>query len=339
MLQYIKDELLNDVDKLIELLEHFGYCGFSVKPKYITFARNEEGSRKSIVIQLRENSALIVHDYPRNIVCDVFNYIIKERDESFKNVIQVAKKIVGLDDYYRPEITYKAFGGFYHNIKSKSNTELITYDEAILERYKPCANLRFLKDRISIAAQKYFGIRYSVQDQAIVIPIYSEDGQLIGVKARANEDIAPDSDKQKYYYLTDGCMMSCTLYGYSHNYEYLEGADTVYIYESEKSVLQNFTFGYRCAVALGSSNLSKKQAQMLLSLNAKRYVFMMDKGLPFETIKKNIIALKTYGKMKEFEALWWRAGEDVPDKSSASDLGLYRFQKALQEELVLYEED
>lgn len=337
MLQYIKDELLNDVDKLIELLEHFGYCGFSVKPKYMTFARNEEGSRKSIVIQLRDNDALIVHDYPKNIVCDIFNYIIKERGEEFKNVIQAAKKIVGVDSYYAPEPKYRAFAGFYHQIKSKTQTELITYDEAILKRYKPCGNLRFLRDNISLEAQRYFGIGYSVQDQAITIPIYSEDGRLIGIKCRINKD--PEENEQKYYYLTDGCQMSQTLYGFSHNYQHLEGADFVYVFESEKSVLQNFSMNYRCAVALGSSSLSKKQAQMLLSLNAKRYVFMMDKGLPFETIKKNIIALKTYGKMKEFETYWWDPGEDVTPKASASDLGLERFEMALQEELVLYEED
>ena len=258
---------------------------------------------------------------------------------NFKDVIQTAKHITGVDDYYCPETKYKAFGGFYHGLKSKSQSNLVTYDERILDRYESCANLRFLKDGINIAAQKYFGIGYSVVDQAITIPIYSEDGRLIGVKARANEDITPESDRQKYFYLTDGCMMSQTLYGFSHNYQYLEGADTVYVFESEKSVMQCYSMGYMCAVALGSSSLSKKQAQMLLSLNAKRYVFMMDKGLPFESIQKNIIALKTYGKMKEFETLWWRAGEDVPDKSSASDLGLYGLQKALQEELVLYEEN
>lgn len=337
MLNVIKERLLEDPEKIKELLESYDYHHVHVRSTYISFGRSEDSSPKSLVIYLKSNDNLIVKDHARNLTRDIFNLIINQKVVSFKDVIQTAKHITGVDDYYCPETKYKAFGGFYHGLKSKSKTHLITYDDAILDQYKPCANLRFLKDGISVATQKYFGIGYSVVDQAITIPIYSEDGRLIGVKARINKN--PEDGEQKYYYLTDGCMMSCTLYGYSHNYEYLEGADTVCIYESEKSVMQCYSLNYRCAVAIGSSNLSKKQAQMLLSLNAKRYVFMMDKGLPFETVQKNIIALKTYGKMKEFEVLWWNPGEDVPDKSSASDLGLYRLEKALQEELVLYEED
>lgn len=337
MIQYIKDELLRDIDNLIELLRHFGYCGFSVKPKYISFARNEEGSRKSIVINIRDNPALIVHDYPKNIVCDLFNYIIKEKGETFKDVIQVAKTIVGVEGYYKPQEKRQAFLGFYSRIKKKSVTELVTYDESILDKYVPCGNERFLRDGISLDAQRYFGIGYSVVDQAITIPIYSEIGELLGIKARINKDA--EDGEQKYYYLTDGCQMSQTLYGFSQNYQYLESADTIYLYESEKSVLQNFTFGYRCTVALGSSSISKKQCQMILSLNPHRVVFMMDEGINFEVLKRNITMLKTYGKMKEFEVLWWKPGADVPSKASASDLGLERFEKALREELVVYAED
>lgn len=336
MLQHIKDELLNDVDKLIELLSHFGYCNFSVKPKYITFGRNEEGSKKSIVIQREKNEALIVHDYPRNIVCDVFNYVIREKGASFRDVIQAAKQIVGIDENYAPEEKYKPFNGFYHLIKNRTKQEIKTYDESILDKYKPCGNLRFLRDNISLEAQRFFKIGYSVKEQAITIPIYSETGELMGVKCRVNKHVEPG--EQKYFYLTESCMMSMTLYGFSHNYEYLEG-NTVFIFESEKSVMQCFSMGHRNAVALGSSSISKKQCQMILSLNPSRVVFMHDQGLDFETIKRNIVALKTYGKMKEFSVAYWKPGDDVPSKASASDLGKERFEKALREELVEFEED
>lgn len=332
MLQHIKDELLNDVDKLIELLSHFGYCNFSVKPKYITFGRNEEGSKKSIVIQREKNEALIVHDYPKNIVCDVFNYIIREKHEPFRDVIQAAKQVVGIDENYAPEEKYKPFGGFYHLIKNRIKQEVKTYDENILDKYKSHGNSRFLRDGISLEAQRYFNIGYDVESQSITIPIYSETGELIGVKCRRNCD-----DCEQKYWFDVPCQASQTLYGFSHNYEYLEG-NTVYLFEAEKSVQQCWTMNYKNALALGSSSISKKQCQMILSLNPARVVFMHDQGLDFEIIKKNIKTLKTYGKMKEFSVSYWRPGDDVPSKASASDLGKERFKKALREELVEFEE-
>lgn len=332
MLQYIKDELLKDVDKLIELLSKFGYCNFSVKPRYITFARNEEGSKKSIVIHREQNDALIVHDFPKNIVCDIFNYVIKEKNETFGNVIRAAKQIVGIDDYYRPEQTYKAFNGFYAAIKNRTKQEVKVYDDSILNKYKPVGNLRFLQDGISLEAQRHFNIGFDVESQSITIPIYDELGRLLGVKCRRNCD-----DCEQKYWFDVPCLESMTLYGYSHNYQYLEGG-TVFVLEAEKSVLQLHTINYHNAVALGSSSISKKQCQMILSLNPEKVVFLLDKDLSEEALLKNMKALRTYGKMKEFIIQYWKPGDDVPSKSSPSDLGAARFAKVLKEELVTYEE-
>ena len=108
--------------------------------------------------------------------------------------------------------------------------------------------------------------------------------------------------------------------------------------EAEKSVMQLHSLGYYNAVALGSSSISKKQCQMILSLNSERVVFLLDKDLPEEALLKNMKALRTYGKMKEFIIQYWKPGDDVPSKSSPSDLGAARFAKVLREELVTYEE-
>lgn len=336
MLQKIKDELMNDVDKLIKYLEHFGYCNISVKPKYITFGRDEDSSPKALVIYREDNEALIVKDFARNITCDIFNIVIKEKGYDFKSVISEAKRITGVNgSSYKEQGSRLAFGGLYSKIKNRTKQEIKTYDESVLSKYPRCGNLRFLKDNISLEAQEFFGIRYSVDEQGIVIPIRNEFADLIGVKVRINKHA--EDGEQKYYYL-ESCSMSSTLYGFCENYEYLESADVVYIYEAEKSVMASWSYGIKSAVALGSSSLSKKQIQLLLSLNAKKYVLMHDKGLKFDVIEKNIKALKVYSRMRELDIAYWVPGEDVPDKSSATDLSKDRFEKALREELVDYEE-
>lgn len=337
MIEYIKNEFINNQDKLIEFIEHYDYCNIKVHSNYISFGRDASSSPKSIVLYTQDNPALIVKDWATNQSKDIFNYVVSNRSVTFRNVISAAKSILGIEGYVCDKSTPRAaFCGFYSKIKNRTKQELKVYDDSILDKYIPCGNIRFLRDNISLEAQRYFDIRYSVEDQSIVIPIYTPEGNLCGIKARRNEDV--QEGQQKYYYVVP-CQMSSTLYGFSQNYEYLEGAEEVYIVEAEKSVMECYTMNYRNAVALGSSSLSKRQAQLLLSLRAKRYIFMMDKGLDFEVIKKNMIALKTYGKMMQFEIAYWIPGDDVPDKSSPSDLGLQRFEKAIREELITYEEN
>ena len=56
MLEDIKKELLNNPEKLKEVLEHFGYCNIVIRPTYMQFGRDEESSKKSIVIKLENNN-------------------------------------------------------------------------------------------------------------------------------------------------------------------------------------------------------------------------------------------------------------------------------------------
>ena len=56
MLEDIKKELLNNPEKLKEVLEHFGYCNIVIRSTYMQFGRDEESSKKSIVIKLENNN-------------------------------------------------------------------------------------------------------------------------------------------------------------------------------------------------------------------------------------------------------------------------------------------
>ena len=339
MISVIKERLLEDPEKIKELLEAYDYHHVNIRSTYISFGRSEDSSPKSLVIQLKSNENLIAKDYARNMTMVVFNLILRQRNTSFRSVIQTAKRIVGLDEFYRPEEKYKAFGGFYSSLRRKCKMDLTTYDESILNKYIPCSNARFMKDGISVEAQRYFGIRYSVADQAIVIPIYSETGDLIGVKARANYDVNVEAGEQKYYYLTP-CLMSQTLYAYSHNYEYLESADVVYVVEAEKSVMAAYAYGVRNIVALGSGTISRKQVQMLLALNPKKIVFLHDVNYPLISIMRNIHMVRGYSRMKQVELGYWNYfGKDYEDKASPTDMGERVFKNILENEIRYVGED
>ena len=336
MLKEIKKELLDNPEKLKELLEYFNLYNVHIHQSYISFGRAQDTSKKSIVVRLEKNDYLYVTDYARNISKDLFSYISEQRLVDFKDIIGVVRNILGVDDFSLFNESRGIFGGFYEKIRKRSEYSVRTYDESILDKYIPLANKRFVNDNISITAQQFFGIRYDVESQGIVIPIHNQIGELIGAKVRCNYEV--QDGEMKYYYLIP-CHASQTLYGYSQNYNYLTN-NIIYIYEAEKSVMQCFSYGIRNCVALGSGSISRKQVRMLLELNPKKIIFMHDVGYDLENILRNINMVKNYSRFSEVELGYWDFFDRLYDnKVSASDLGKKELLRIMDTEIKMIGDD
>lgn len=336
MLKEIKKELLNNPEKLKELLEHFNFYNINIHQSYISFGRALDSSKKSIVIKLIKNDYLYVTDYARNIYQDIFTYISQQRLVDFKDIIAIVRIILNIDDFSLLNESRGIFGGFYEKIRKRNEYTIRTYDESVLDKYIPLANQRFIKDNISIIAQQFFGIRYDIESQGIVIPIHNQIGELIGAKVRCNYEV--QDGEMKYYYLIP-CQMSQTLYGYSQNYNCLVN-NVVYIFESEKAVMQCFSYGIRNCVALGSGSISRKQVRMLLELNPKKIIFMHDVGYDLENILRNINIVKNYSRFSEVELGYWDFFDRLyDDKVSASDLGKKEFLRIIDTEIKMIGDD
>ena len=336
MLKEIKKELLDNPEKLKELLEYFNFYNVHIHQSYISFGRAQDTSKKSIVVRLEKNDYLYVTDYARNISKDLFSYISEQRLVDFKDIIGVVRNILGVDDFSLFNESRGIFGGFYEKIRKRSEYSVRTYDESVLDKYIPLANKRFIDDNISIAAQQFFGIRYDVESQGIVIPIHNQIGELIGAKVRCNYEV--QDGEMKYYYLIP-CQASQTLYGYSQNYNYLTN-NIIYIYEAEKSIMQCFSYGIRNCVALGSGSISRKQVRMLLELNPKKIIFMHDVGYDLENILRNINMVKNYSRFSEVELGYWDFFDRLYDnKVSASDLGKKELLRIMDTEIKMIGDD
>lgn len=332
MLKEIKKELLNQPEKLKEVLEHYNFHNVIIHQSYISFGRSADSSKKSIVIRLTNNDYLYVKDYARNIQKDLFTYIGEQRLSDFSEILSTVKSILNITDYYDFFGDRGIFGGFYERIRKRNISKINTYDESLLDKYKMYGNVRFVKDNISIDAQQFFGIRYDIESQGIVIPIRNQLGQLMGVKVRCNYEV--EDGEMKYYYLIP-CAMSQTLFGYSQNYNHLVD-NTVYILESEKSVMQCYSYGIRNCVALGSGSISNKQVQMLFELNPKKIIFLHDTGFKQEYIDRNISMVENYSRFSEMEIGYWdwensKYKSDI--KNSPTDLGYKIFKDILLNEI------
>lgn len=332
MLAEIKAELLKNTNAIVTLLESFDFAHIKTSRKEIRLARDEHGGQ-NISIRLDNNENLIVRDFAKGISRDIISYIIQEKSVEFREVLQAAKKILNLSDDWRPQQKRALFGGIYEGLSCKNREiKLKTYGESVLNKYEQIGNLRFLRDGISFETQKFFDIRFSAEDNAIILPLHNEMGDLIGAKARVNGQ--PQEGESKYYYPLP-TQVSQTLYGYSKNYSYLYGNDVIVV-ESEKSVMQGYTFGARNIIAVGSSAVSEKQSKMLLQLQPTRIILAFDEGLAFEQVKRNADIIKSFCGMFEVEIWYWDADQDldVDLKCSPTDMGREKFEEIMQEQLV-----
>ena len=332
MLNKIKEQLIEQPEKLVELLASFGFEHINHRGSEVRFARDWQGG-PNISIRLKNNPYCCVSDWSRSINTDIISYIIQEKHMEFRDVLQVAKKILNLADDWRPQQRRALFGGVYDGLSCNNmDIKLKTYDENVLNKYEQVSNLRFLRDGISLNAQRFFDIRFSIEDNAIILPLHNEMGDLVGAKARVNGDVGDGENK---YYYPIPTQVSQTLYGYSKNYSYLYGNDVIVV-ESEKSVAQGYTFGVRNIVALGSSSVSEKQSKMIFQLQPRRIILAFDEGLAFEQIQRNANIIKSYCGMFEVEIWYWDANLDldIGEKCSPTDLGRAKFDEIMEEQLV-----
>jgi hypothetical protein len=153
----------------------------------------------------------------------------------------------------------------------------------------------------------------------------------MAVKGRCNYE--PEEFEPKYLYLIQG-FMSQTLFGYSENYSSLYEGNVIVV-ESEKSVLKLDSWGYNNVVALGSNSLSPAQAKLIMSLNPKSVIFMLDKSLKLQNTRTNIDMLKNFCVMRQIEIKFWDWTENITldDKSAPCDDTRDEFEYILNEEI------
>lgn len=335
MFKELKTMLLDKVDCIADLLEFYGFEGIQLKQREIRFKRDVEGGL-NISIKLEGNESLIVHDFARGFSTDIFAYIVKEKNQNLGSVLQKVKELLKLEDNWAPQKRKELFDGIYNRIARKTSQDelLPEYPKEVLAEYQPLCNRRFQRDGISFQTQRVFEVGFDLCTQRITIPLYDELGRLIGVKGRINQSDL-DEFTPKYLYLKE-CQASKYLYGYFQNYQFLFGNEVV-IGESEKMVMQAYSFGVKNVVGLGSNNLSQKQARLLLQLNPTKIIFALDEGLELAQTERNFRVLQTVMGFNQVEVYYWDYNKNPSlkgTKSSPTDMGEEMYEEIMKNQLV-----
>lgn len=289
------------IDSVIKLMESLGADRYEEKENCIIFptiCHNISSTESSLKLYFYKDTKLFVC-YTECGNMSIFNFL-KHYYECrqieynwYEDIYQVilncsATKTTG------EKQTYHSIRDKY---KKRQSKELPCYNKNVLDVFSKYYPIEWLNDNISKAAMDKFNILYSNSQNKIIIPHYDVNNNLVGIRGRALdiwevENIGkylPVKIEQTWY----KHPLSMNLYGLKENKEHIKETGYVYLFESEKSVLQCESFSQvNCAVAVCGSNFNKFQLNLLLKeCNPREIIICFDKE-------------ENKGEEKYFNKLW-----------------------------------
>lgn len=265
-----------DTERVIKLMQSLGVDRYEDKGNCIIFptiCHNEDPSAASDKLYFYKNNKFF-YCYTECGGQSIFNFL-KHYYETrgieynwYQDIFEVVKNcgtrhnVEGFTTGLYRERLSERYGG-------RQQIKLQTYPNGIVDIFTKFYPTEWLEDGISKEAMDKYNIRYSIGQQKIIIPHYNINGELVGIRGRALNEweienigkYMPVKIEDKWY----SHPLSLNLYGLNHNLANIKKNRKVYLFESEKAVLQFESFGEdNCAVGVCGSNFNKYQLNILL---------------------------------------------------------------------------
>lgn len=328
----LQEKIVAHPEYIETICENMGLENIRNKGGYYSM-RNIGGDNPSAVVIYKDN--LHYENFSHGSSGNLFTLVMETKHCTFPECLEYISKTLGIT--VKDIKVRLPFGGFYKNIYKPTADEieeLPYYSETNLPPPDSLSQ-KFVDDGISLQVQYKMGVRYSHEDDAILIPIYDIEHNLVGCKGRSND---PNVDPSKRWFMYIPYKKSHIVYGLDVNYHDIISHSTVVIFEAEKSVMQCLSFGFNVATGIGGHSISKIQTKYIKMLNAKRIVVAFDEGVEEGEIKYEAKKLLEHNKRYNSKVyyIYDREHKYLPkgSKMSPSDQGKNVFLKLLKNCLV-----
>ncbi len=286
----IKQYIIDNPICIEQLLNSANFIKINDLGKEFRFGFDEKHTQTGTVIKKTNLKSTC---YSLNFTGDIITLLQKKLQLSFVDTLKWICKELNIEniDYIKKDIILP-FGGYFKEIKKtyQNEYEIQTYDIDILKEYPIMSNERFLIDNITTTTQEKFNIGFDCLTQSITVPWLNEDGELIGIMARKNEDEIEEG-MSKWFPIIP-FKKSLSLYGITSNYNTIIDNDILIITESEKGTMQLDSMNLPIGLSLGGNTLSDVNANMIKSLMVSTNILALDEGLDIDISVENAKKLK-----------------------------------------------
>ena len=248
-------------------------------------------------VNIRNNEYLNYRSFSRGVEYDdnedLISLVEGIRHCSFVEAIKYLHKILGLEYKWlktqpntrsnkeeRPLYIFEKY-------RSKSRidvSELTVLNEELLNDYIPLLHINWFREGVMPWTAKKFGLAYSYKRHRVIIPMrYWMTGELLGINSRTTLENYKELGIKKFF-LTPSYQKNLNLFGLYENYDAIQKAGYVVVYESEKSVLKRDSLNDSTGVALSGHTISDEQVRVLSGLNVD-IIISLDNDIPIQEIR------------------------------------------------------
>lgn len=292
----LKEYIYNE-NKIEYILEQLGCTNIKYNSQRETFSAAHADGDNPQGINIRNNEYLNYRSFSRGVDYednqDLITLVQYNKSLSFIEAVKYLHKILDLPfefkrkeekpQKYDPLQVFKRVLGCNRRIAVNVN-DIKVLEDSLLNDYIPMLHIDWLRQGITERTRKKFGLAYSYKYKRVIIPMrYWQTGEILGFNQRTVVENYKEFGIKKYF-ITPTYPKLLNLYGLYENYDAIQKAGYVVVYESEKSVLKRDSLNDPTGVALSGHSLSQEQINILIGLNVD-IIISMDKDIPLEEIR------------------------------------------------------
>lgn len=295
--------------KIEYILQEIGCHHIKYHPNKEFYSCGNYNGDNNSAINVKNNEYLNVVNYTREKEfsenSDIITLVQYNKDVTFVEAIKYLHKILGLQFEFKkkeekPKKKFDPLGIFKkvlrYNGRAIDVDDIHVLDDKLIDDYIPILHIDFVREGITERTRKKFGIAYSYRHKRIVIPMrYWLTGELLGFNQRTTVENYDEFGIKKYF-ITPTYPKLLNLYGLYENYDAIQKAGYVCVYEAEKSVLKRDSLLDPTGVALSGHTLSEEQVRILMGLRVE-IVFCLDNDISVEEIRHLCSKFRNTGKV------------------------------------------
>lgn len=293
MLDNYDDETLQQINANVNLLDYASQS-FELKKRgddYFTHCPAHIDNTPSLSFNPEKNSYYCFSCHRSG---GIIGYLIDFEGLRFKDAVEKAAKLAEID---LSQMCHSNTMIFLKKMKVLNEMKHEPYHHQILDwkefnRYSKEPVQEWLSEGIEQNIMDLFDVRIDTVQNKIVYPVYDINGNLINVKGRTRNKNFKALKIPKYInYFPVGVMDY--FQGLNITLPYITETNEVVIFESIKSVMKAYGWGYKNCVSAEKHTLTKEQVNLLVKLKVN-IVFAYDSDVDYKDsgVRQNIDKLK-----------------------------------------------
>lgn len=197
----------------------------------------------------------------------LIGYLIDYEGLGFEDAVEKAASLANVDLSKMCQSKTVSFLKKYRMMRSKRKQvfEHPVLPASAIEKFKKCKISEWLDEGIEQEVMDLFGVRFDEYSNRIVYPVYDINRNLINVKGRTLYENYKKMKIPKYMNYYEVGVMDY-FQGLETTLPYIQEKNEIIIFESIKSTMKSYGWGYKNCVSAEKHSLTPEQIDLLIKM-------------------------------------------------------------------------